>query len=229
VPQYVAPRYQEPKFTCPICGTLAEQIWWELHKLRLGSGAQIDRYFWCVCQSCEQPSLWRRDLESLLPGADARTATGHLVWPIKGGPPPHDDMPAEALRHYEQARGVLRASPQAAAALLRVATQAIVNHLVERDDLMLDRAIGQLVKEGRVRTGVQQACDVLRVTGNNMLHPGQISEREDDNQEVAERLFQLVNLIVEQAITEPALIERLYADLPPEKRAAIATRDATRS
>ncbi len=134
-------------------------------------------------------------------------------------------MPAEARRHYEQARGVLGASPQAAAALLRVATQAIVNHLVERDDLTLDRAIGQLVKEGRIRTGVKQACDVLRVTGNNMLHPGQISGSEDDTQEVAERLFQLVNLIIEQAITDLALVERLYADLPPEKRAAIETRD----
>jgi hypothetical protein len=42
---------------------------------------------------------------------------------------------------------------------------------------------------------------------------------------VAERLFQLVNLIVEQAITEPALIEGLDADLPSEKLAAIENRD----
>jgi hypothetical protein len=220
VPQYVAPSYQTPKFTCPQCGTLAEQHWTNLLSAGSRLTVNLDSFQWCVCQSCERPSLW---LQPSL-GSDT-VALGQMVWPVYGGPPPHDEMPAEALRHYEQARRVFGASPQAAAALLRVATQAIVNHLLGRDDLTLDKAIAQLAKEGLIRTGVKQACDVLRVTGNNMLHPGQISESEDANQEVAERLFQLVNLIVEQAITEPALIERLYADLPPEKRAAIEIRD----
>jgi hypothetical protein len=129
-----------------------------------------------------------------------------------------------ARRHYEQARAVLGASPQAAAALLRVETEAIVHHLLERDDLMLDKGIEELVQQGRIRTQVKQACDVLRVTGNRMLHPGHISA-EDDKESVALRLFQLVNLIVEQAITEPALTESLYGDLPPEKLEAIERRD----
>jgi hypothetical protein len=147
-----------------------------------------------------------------------------MVWPIKGGPPPHEDMPEEARRHYEQARAVLGASPQAAAALLRVATEAIVHHLIERDDLMLDKGIEELVRQDRIRTQVKNACDVLRVTGNSMLHPGQISAT-DANESVALGLFQLVNLIVEQAITQPALTESLYGNLPPEKLEAIERRD----
>jgi hypothetical protein len=156
----------------------------------------------------------------MLPG---EALTARMVWPVKGGPPPHDDMPAEALRHYKQARGVLGASPQAAAALLRVATEAIVHHLLERNDVMLDKGIEELVRQDRIRTQVKKACDVLRVTGNQMLHPGEISTMDDS--ESALRLFQLVNLIVEQAITEPALTESLYSNLPAEKLEAIERRD----
>jgi hypothetical protein len=221
VPQYIDPSYEAPRFTCPRCGTLAEQIWWILSRHNPGGGGPINGYQWCVCQSCEQPSLWRVDPRSMLPGS---TLTAQMVWPVEGGPPPHDDMPGEARRHYEQARKVLGASPQAAAALLRVATEAIVHHLLERDGLMLDKGIEELVRQGRIRTDVKKACDVLRVTGNNMLHPGQISATQD-TESVALRLFELVNLIVAQAITEPALIESLYADLPPEKIAGIETRD----
>jgi hypothetical protein len=57
-----------------------------------------------------------------------------------------------------------------------------------------------------------------------MLHPGQISAA-DANESVALGLFLLVNLIVEQAITQPALTESLYGNLPPEKLEAIERRD----
>jgi hypothetical protein len=204
-----------------MCGTLAEQIWFTLQRFHNGNSRQVDGYMWCVCRSCEQPSLWRQDPKSMLPG---ETLTARMVWPVEGGPPPHDDMPEEARRHYEQARAVLGASPQAAAALLRVATEAIVHHLLERDDLMLDKGIEELVRQDRIRTQVKNACDVLRVTGNQMLHPGQISAT-DANESVALGLFQLVNLIVEQAITQPALTESLYGNLPPEKLEAIERRD----
>jgi hypothetical protein len=99
-----------------------------------------------------------------------------------------------------------------------------VHHLLERDDLMLDKGIEELVRQDRIRTQVKNACDVLRVTGNQMLHPGQISPT-DANESVALGLFQLVNLIVEQAITQPALTESLYSNLPPEKLEAIERRD----
>jgi hypothetical protein len=203
-----------------MCGTLAEQSWSTLQRFQGGNSWPVDGYMWCLCRSCEQPSLWRQDPKSMLPG---EALTARMVWPVKGGPPPHDDMPAEALRHYKQARGVLGASPQAAAALLRVATEAIVHHLLERNDVMLDKGIEELVRQDRIRTQVKKACDVLRVTGNQMLHPGEISTMDDS--ESALRLFQLVNLIVEQAITEPALTESLYSNLPAEKLEAIERRD----
>jgi hypothetical protein len=204
-----------------MCGTLAEPIWFTLQRFQGGNSQPVDGFRWCLCQSCGEPSLWRQDPKSMLPG---QTLTARMVWPVEGGPPPHDDMPAKARRHYEQARGVLGASPQAACALLRVTTEAIVHQILGRDNLMLGAGIAELVAEGRIRSDVKKACDVLRVTGNNMLHPGQIDAAED-TATIASKLFKLVNLIVEQAITEPAEIEDLYADLPPEKLAAIENRD----
>jgi hypothetical protein len=132
---------------------------------------------------------------------------GRMVWPVAGGPPPHVDMPEGALSHYKEARAVVGASPQAAAALLRVATEAIVHSLLGRNNLPLDQGIAELVRRDKIRISVKQACDVLRVTGNSMLHPGQI-DAGDANAEVALRLFQLVNLIVKQAITEPVAHRR---------------------
>jgi Domain of unknown function (DUF4145) len=213
VPQVIEPAWNAGRFTCPRCGTVAEQQWCLLtaHNQAKGVNVPLDAYRWCVCVACGDPTLWQSERPA-------------IVWPVEGGPPAHQDMPEEAARLYNEARAVLGASPQAAAALLRVATEAIVDHLLGRSDVMLDRGIEELVSRDLIRTNVKQACDVLRVTGNQMLHPGQI-DAADANAEIAARLFLLVNLIVEQAITEPALVAGLHASLPDTKLSAIETRD----
>ena len=76
-----------------------------------------------------------------------------------------------ALAHYQEARALVGASPWAAAALLHKAAEALVRELLEEMDVGLNEGIGQLVRSGRIRSDVQQACDVLRVTGNEVLHP----------------------------------------------------------
>jgi len=65
--------------------------------------------------------------------------------------------------------------------------------------------------------------DVVRVIGNNAVHPGEISI--DDNPEIAQALFGLINVIVENRIAEPKRIEALYASLPEGARNAIERRD----
>lgn len=82
--------------------------------------------------------------------------------------------------------------------------------------------IAELVADG-LNVRVKQALDIVRVIGNESVHPGQIDVR--DTPEMAERLFTLVNLICEKMISEPKHIEEMYAKLPPEKVAAIETRD----
>jgi hypothetical protein len=95
------------------------------------------------------------------------------------------------------------------------------------DDLVpgpgqINHKIGELVKRG-LDPNVQQAMDVLRVYGNNAVHPGQI-EVEAESQTV-DALFVLLNMIVEQVIVRAAQVKRLYESLPQSALEAIERRD----
>ncbi|MBA8794922.1 hypothetical protein FHX74_002550 [Friedmanniella endophytica] len=223
MPIPIPPELGRSPVTCPQCGTVAEQDWLRLSGYSVQSGnKQLPDFTWCICRACSKPSLW--EVNALISADDGEDVlkVGRQVWPLRGGPPPHEDMPADARRHYEQAREVLNASPQAASALLRVATESLVLELLGTSAKLND-AIGELLSSGRITPRVQQACDVLRVTGNDALHPGQIDEAEEAADATA--LFSLVNLIVEQAITEPKTVAAMYAALPATKREAIEKRD----
>jgi hypothetical protein len=84
-----------------------------------------------------------------------------------------------------------------------------------------------LVKAGEIPQRVQQALDIVRVVGNNVVHPGQIDLRDD--RDTALRLFQLVNLIADRAITQPKEVEDVYAALPESARKQIEHRDGIAS
>jgi Domain of unknown function (DUF4145) len=86
----------------------------------------------------------------------------------------------------------------------------------------LNDDIGALVAAG-LETGVQKALDVVRVVGNNAVHPGQIDLKDD--RAIALTLFQLVNLIIERCISLPKKLDAMYAGLPPGALKAIDTRD----
>lgn len=131
-----------------------------------------------------------------------------MVYPTEtGAPQPDPSLTGDVLADYTEAAAVAPASARAAAALLRLAIQRLCNQLLERDDLTLDVAIGELVKLGLPRR-VQQALDVVRVIGNEAVHPGTLDLRDDDAAVAA--LFDLVNLVGEYMITMPSQVEALY-------------------
>src|SRR5690606_29311875 len=66
---------------------------------------------------------------------------------------------------------------------------------------------------------------IVRVVGNNAVHPGQIDVDADD--EWLGALFMLMNLIVEQMIARPKHIQSLMAKLPSGALDAIARRDGS--
>src|SRR5258708_22812888 len=87
------------------------------------------------------------------------------------------DMPEDVADDYNEARAIFVSSPRSSAALLRLALQKLCKHLGEPGkDLNTD--IGALVAKG-LPTQIQQALDVIRVIGNNAVHPGQIDIREE--------------------------------------------------
>ena len=87
------------------------------------------------------------------------------------------------------------------------------------------RFIGlQLLFEKRIiREDTKNACDIVRVLGNNAVHLGQIDLNEQPD--TVSYLFNLLNFIVEDTIERPAKISALYKTLPEGQREAIKKRD----
>jgi hypothetical protein len=137
-------------------------------------------------------------------------------------PEPNEDLPGDIRRDYAEAGDVVTASPRSAAALLRLAIQKLCQHLLQREGA-INEMIGELVSKG-LNPMVQRALDVVRVVGNEAVHPGELDLRDDPA--TAMQLFGLVNLIAEQMITQPKHVMALYGTLPADKIAGIEQRDA---
>jgi hypothetical protein len=84
--------------------------------------------------------------------------------------------------------------------------------------------IGKLVEKG-LSPQIQMSMDIVRVVGNNSVHPGELDVRDD--QETALKLFALISLIVSEMITRPAEINAFFGGLPQGAREQIAKRDGT--
>jgi hypothetical protein len=87
--------------------------------------------------------------------------------------------------------------------------------------LILER-ISQVANTG-LPARIQKALDIVRVIGNNAVHPGVIDLK--DNQSTVHILFSLINQIVQDRITQPKEVNALYETLPEDARAAIEKRD----
>lgn len=133
----------------------------------------------------------------------------------------HPDMPPDIRADYDEARNIAQDSPRGSAALLRLCVQKLCKHLGEPGKNINDD-IGSLVKKG-LPVEIQQALDIVRVIGNNAVHPGELSS--EDVQQVATTLFELVNHIVEDRISRPNRLATLFTGLPSQALAGIANRD----
>ncbi len=69
---------------------------------------------------------------------------------------------------------------------------------------------------------VQQSLDIVRVIGNNAVHPGQI---DTDDPEVAGKLFDLLNIITDYTVSMPKKISDTFGELPDSAVDAIKKRD----
>jgi hypothetical protein len=159
------------------------------------------------CYSCKRLAVWIND---------------RVVYPpLRHGVEPNADLPEEVIRDYEEARSIVDLSQRGAAALLRLAIQKMCVVLGEPGK-NIDDDIASLVKKG-LDPRVQKALDIVRVIGNEAVHPGQIDLRDD--RDTATELFSLVNLIADIMISQPKAIDALYDSLPTSKLKGITDRD----
>ena len=167
----------------------------KIHPLRVGT-----------CQHCNKTTLWVED---------------KMYFPDSGNAPfPNPEMPESVLKLYLEATSICAKSPRGAAALLRLSIQVLCQELGEPGK-NINTDIGSLVKKG-LPIIVQQSLDIVRVTGNDAVHPGQI---DTDDSETVGQLFDLVNIIVEYMIALPKKVSGIYVSLPKDKIKGINERD----
>lgn len=162
------------------------------------------------CYHCKKIAVWVFD-RLLFPGA-------------KSGVAPNADLPTDVIADFEEAREIVQASPRGAAALLRLCVQKLCGHLGEKGRT-IDDDIASLVEKG-LNPLVQQALDIVRVIGNEAVHPGTLDLKDD--RDTAFQLFELVNAIAAQMVSHPKAVQEMYQKLPENKRKAIEVRDRKR-
>ncbi|MCA9226691.1 MAG: DUF4145 domain-containing protein [Planctomycetales bacterium] len=230
--------FQKATFKCPTCNVVAQQRWFDVGQTRdvvtqliwneyyeyrksvdnfaqqsitkfLGGltremSGDLERYIprnfsVATCVACRKFSLW--------------VATDMVYPRILDVPDPNADMDKEIQEIYVEAARICADSPKGAAALLRLALQKLMSQL-GRPGKNINDDIKELVAQG-LSVKIQQALDLLRVVGNNAVHPGIIDF--DDNEEVALKMFQALNLIADEMITKPKEIDELYQSVMPEQ------------
>ncbi|VDH04623.1 DUF4145 domain-containing protein [Bergeyella zoohelcum] len=207
--KYIQPKVFENSFTCPNCGVLAKQNWCCATGNLVNYGISHSKHFLIrtgCCQHCEKYTVWVLD---------------KMVFPIMGNTPfPNAEMPEEVKKLYLEAGSISSQSPRGAAALLRLAIQILCKELGETGK-NINADISNLVSKGLPEI-VQQSLDVVRVVGNDAVHPGQI---DTDDIEVVGKLFELVNIIVEYMIALPKKVSGIYTTLPKDKLEGIDKKD----
>ncbi len=232
------PEYRRDKFSCPHCHVVSQQRWISSYQLSeivfslyqhiylnyrvnihdfqqkaiahfLSSAKSefpndINSFIpstcsIAICQSCNDFSLW----------VDEKMVYPHNL-PID---PPNEDLNDEIKSLYNEAASIFADSPKGATALLRLALQKLLIQ-VGKTGRNINSDIKELVTEG-LSPKIQQALDLVRVIGNNAVHPGQINV--DDNTDVAFKLFKILNIIADELITKEKEIDALYNDIIPEE------------
>lgn len=233
-----SPQYKSDNFQCPHCQVVAQQQWFNastankeiigiirhiyfdyrrnVHSFQQDTleafvktieelfveyiqGLIPNQFSIATCSSCNDISLW---------------VGKELVYPRKVSlPPPNNDIDDSIKTIYQEAALIFADSPKGATALLRLALQMLLKQ-IGKTGKNINNDIKELVSEGLNPT-IQQALDLLRVIGNNAVHPGQIDI--DDNREIAFKLFHILNFIADAMITKPKEYAALYGDILPEE------------
>ncbi|MGE0267073.1 MAG: DUF4145 domain-containing protein [Candidatus Omnitrophota bacterium] len=217
--KYYPPLYAKGEFHCPHCKVFAKQFWAHIEAQHLHAdhfiGITVSTFReglekeWRLskCEHCEKKCIWL--------GKD-------MIYPrIISVAQPNEDLEQTIQKDYLEAANILNESPRATAALLRLALQKLCKQLGQKGENINDD-IGNLVKAG-LNHHIQKSLDILRITGNNAVHPGEINLEED--KEKVYKLFELLNFIAQKMITEPKEISRFYENLPEDAKKAVKKRD----
>jgi hypothetical protein len=210
---YIKPELNKKLFTCSFCGGNNQHAWnfycRNATYLYLGGpfSESEDVLGISVCEVCKNFTIW---------------LNGKQIYPLSSGiEEPNIDMPEDIKNLYLEARDVYPISKKSSAALLRLALQLLCKNLGEKGE-NINNDIANLVKKGLPEV-IQKALDTLRITGNQAVHPGELNLEE--NIELVESLFWILNFIVDETYSKKKKINELYNKLPKNLLNAIEKRD----
>jgi Domain of unknown function (DUF4145) len=204
---FYPPKYKDSSFNCPNCGVYAKQTW--LNTVGSTNGMQVSIRALAIahCGHCDNYSFWYDQV---------------MIFPSNNNVPlPNIDLPQDIKDDYKEASDILAKSPRGASAILRLTIQKLCKHLGESGD-NINADIANLVKKG-LPERIQKALDIVRVVGNNAVHPGHIEMK--DNHDLAFALFGLINVIADSMISQPKKIEEMFNALPENLINGIKKRD----
>lgn len=218
--KYYPPEHATGQFHCPHCGVFAKQFWAHIEAKHIWGNTfignrvshfkeDLDRK-WTIsrCEHCDEKIIW---------------LNSKIVYPKEMIVDlPNNDLSEDIKKDYLEAATIFNDSPRSSAALLRLALQKLCKQLGEKGDNINDD-IKNLVKKG-LNPQIQKSLDILRITGNNAVHPGEINVEEKS--ELVLKLFELINFIAEKMITEPREVGAFYEKLPDSAKEQVKKRDS---
>lgn len=212
------PKFKKDAFQCPRCNTYAHMTW-----LNLKANTFSTSIYEATCSRCQKPSLWRVTKTGISQNVTL-DLEGELVFPDNTfSVLPEKDMPEDVKIDYMEASRVFSRSPRSAAALLRLGLQKLCKHLGE-DGKNINDDIRSLAANNTLPPDVIKVADTVRITGNNAVHPGEMSSEDVDH--IASKMFYLLNFIVRKGISEPKELEGLYSMTPEGPRKSAEAKDA---
>ncbi|MDN8592038.1 DUF4145 domain-containing protein [Paenibacillus sp. 11B] len=189
---YFPPLFKAEKFSCPHCEVYTTQSWDDMFYGDRKNTFDLTVFFQCTCYSCNRASYWYKE---------------NMIIPLQSSAPlPHEDLPSTLLDDYEEARSIVHLSPRGAVALLRLVLEKLLAELLGEQSNGINNDIKSLVRNG-LPVRVEKALDIIRVVGNNAVHPGRLDLKDD--QQTALTLFELINIIIENQITLPRTLDTL--------------------
>ena len=224
-------------FTCPHCQVLAQQKWFNsgfASKITIGIMNQFYLEYRADIQVYEQTAIsdfigkidfvYHKNLYEYFPSGfsvsncqfckEVSLWVGNkMVYPRHTQiAPPNEDMDSDIKELYLEASVIFNDSAKGSTALLRLALQKLLKQLGKQGK-NINQDIKDLVDDG-LSPKIQKALDLVRVVGNNAVHPGQIDLEDDSN--IALKLFGLLNFIANELITRPNELDDLYEETIPD-------------
>lgn len=203
------PTYLKDKFICPICKLYVKHSWYQNVFERIQGNNSV-KFSISRCSNCLNLIIWSADHEE-------------IIFPkINQVEEPNLELNEDIKEIYIEAATILDDSPRASAALLRLCLEKLLIQ-INIPGRTLNDMISNLIEKG-VDENIRKACDIVRIHGNEAIHPGEINIK--DNRYIATNLFWLINKIATIEITEKKKIQFLYdKTLSDRKKKSIEIRD----